>query len=248
MILSITHSPFFDYKSSSLQANSIGLNKSEHSQGDAKKETPTEHSSNTASNIQGLTADQIKQITTLKARDIEVKAHEQAHLSAAGQYALGGASFNFQTGPDGVSYAIGGEVKIDTSVVPGDPAATLRKADIIMRAALAPAEPSGQDIAVAASATAMAAKAQAELAKTNQEQLQNSTAADSATRGTETKTIPNASGESDKPPDQNQDKILNSLAPTRESQTGRLKENLKLLQKLAFNLNETMGTTINITA
>lgn len=247
-MLSITHSPFFDHKSSSLQANSIGLKKSENIQGDAKKETLSEHSSNAASNIQGLTADQIKQITTLKARDIEVKAHEQAHLSAAGQYALGGASFNFQTGPDGVSYAIGGEVKIDTSAVPGDPAATLRKADIIMRAALAPAEPSGQDIAVAASATAMSAKAQAELAKENQEQLQNSTATDSATRSTETKTIPNASGESDKPPDQNQDTTPNSLTITPNSQTEQFKEKSNLLQKLAFNLNETMGTTINITA
>lgn len=111
----------------------------------------------------------LKVVSELKQRDAEVKAHEAAHLAAAGGIATGGASFSYQQGPDGVRYAIGGEVNIDTSSVPGDPAASLRKADTIRRAALAPAEPSGQDIQVAASATAMAAQAQAELLQKNQD-------------------------------------------------------------------------------
>jgi len=113
-----------------------------------------------------------QEIAQLKQRDLEVKAHEQAHLSAAGSLAIGGATFTYQTGPNGVRYAVGGEVGIDTSPVNGDPAATLKKADTIRRAALAPANPSNQDQLVASKATSMAGKAQADLAKLSQEMKQ----------------------------------------------------------------------------
>ena len=117
-----------------------------------------------------LTSDVAKQeqqvqqvITQLKARDTEVRAHEMAHLSAAGGYARGGMSFTYQTGPDGKRYAIGGEVSIDTSAVAGDPEATLQKAMVIQRAALAPAEPSAQDQKVAQSAMKMMTQARMEI-------------------------------------------------------------------------------------
>jgi len=76
---------------------------------------------------QELSESDLKVISELKQRDAEVKAHEAAHLTAAGGIATGGASFEYQQGPDGVRYAVGGEVNIDTSAVPGDPAATLQK-------------------------------------------------------------------------------------------------------------------------
>lgn len=101
-----------------------------------------------------------KLIEELKARDREVRAHEAAHKSAAGSLARGGPSYSYQRGPDGVSYAIGGEVQIDLSPVPGNPEATLRKAQQIRAAALAPAQPSAQDYAVAAQAAQMAVEAQ----------------------------------------------------------------------------------------
>lgn len=110
-----------------------------------------------------------QEISQLKQRDLEVKAHEQAHLSAAGSLAVSGASFTYQTGPNGVRYAVGGEVSISTSPVNGDPAATLKKADAIRRAALAPANPSSQDLIVASKATAMAGKARVDLVKLSQE-------------------------------------------------------------------------------
>jgi len=109
--------------------------------------------------------EQQSKVQQLKNRDSEVRAHEQAHLSAAGAFATSGASFSFTKGSDGGSYATGGEVSIDTSPVKDDPAATIRKADIIRRAALAPASPSSQDQAVASKATAMAEKARSELIK-----------------------------------------------------------------------------------
>lgn len=102
------------------------------------------------------------QIQQLAARDREVRAHEQAHAAVAGQYASS-PTYSFVRGPDGVSYAVGGEVKIDTSPIPGDPEATLRKAQQLRRAANAPAEPSSQDGRVAAQATQMEQQARAEL-------------------------------------------------------------------------------------
>ncbi len=102
-------------------------------------------------------------LRALQTRDQEVRAHEQAHLSAAGQYAKGGASFTYQRGPDGRSYAVGGEVQIDAAPVANDPQATLLKAETIRRAALAPASPSGQDRAVAAQATGLALEARSEI-------------------------------------------------------------------------------------
>ncbi len=116
-----------------------------------------------------LNQQELQKLQSLKARDLEVKTHELAHLSAAGGIALGGASFEYQQGPDGVRYAVGGEVNIDTSAVQGDPAATLSKAQQIQRAALAPANPSSQDRQVAAKASAMAANARVELMKNIQQ-------------------------------------------------------------------------------
>jgi hypothetical protein len=100
----------------------------------------------------------------LAARDREVRTHEQAHAAIGGGFA-GAPSYSFARGPDGKSYAVGGEVGIDVSPVAGDPAATLRKMAVVQRAALAPAEPSAQDLQVAAQAQASAVLARAELAE-----------------------------------------------------------------------------------
>lgn len=108
-------------------------------------------------------------IEQLSARDREVRQHELAHQSA-GAGLTGAASFSYERGPDGTLYAVGGEVSIDTSAVSGDPRATLEKAEAIIRAAMAPAEPSSQDYRVAASAQAMAAEARAELAQLEESQ------------------------------------------------------------------------------
>jgi hypothetical protein len=106
------------------------------------------------------------QIRELKQRDAEVKAHEQAHMAAGGGLVQGAASYTYEKGPDGSMYAVGGEVKIDTSPA-RTPEQTIRKAQQIRRAALAPAQPSGTDRAVAAAASQMEAQARAE--KTREE-------------------------------------------------------------------------------
>lgn len=133
---------------------------------------------------------QIEQvIAQLQARDREVRAHEMAHLAAAGGYATGGASYVYQAGPDGKRYAIGGEVGIDTSAVPGDPEATLQKAMVVQRAALAPAEPSAQDLKVAGLAMQMAAQACIEMAQQSQQPVQTQQAGEAEDADAESNTV-----------------------------------------------------------
>ncbi|MEE4295863.1 MAG: putative metalloprotease CJM1_0395 family protein [Wenzhouxiangella sp.] len=110
-----------------------------------------------------LTEAEQAQVRELQQRDREVRAHELAHVAAGGPYVTRPATYQYQTGPDGRRYAVGGEVTIDTSV-PSDPREALAKAQIIERAALAPVEPSQQDYRVAAKARQMAADARREIA------------------------------------------------------------------------------------
>ena len=109
------------------------------------------------------------EIQGLAARDREVRAHERAHAAVGGQYASA-PTYQYQRGPDGINYAIAGEVKISAGPVAGDPQATVEKAQVVRRAALAPAEPSAQDRQVAAQATKMEMQALAELAVLQQEE------------------------------------------------------------------------------
>ncbi len=112
--------------------------------------------------ISRLSEEEQEKVRELKTTDREVRAHEAAHAAAAGS--LGSSpSFTFKTGPDGRRYAVAGEVKIDTSEVPNDPEATIRKMRKVRRAALAPSEPSAQDRSVAAQASRIEAQARAEL-------------------------------------------------------------------------------------
>jgi hypothetical protein len=110
-----------------------------------------------------LSPEDAQLVQELAKRDQEVKTHEQQHLAAAGGFSRGGIHLETTTGPDGQQYAVGGSVNIDTSEVAGDPQATISKARIVRAAALAPADPSGADMAVAAKASAMEMRALSEL-------------------------------------------------------------------------------------
>lgn len=99
------------------------------------------------------TEEEQEEITRLERRDAEVRAHENAHKAAAGRHARGGPTYEYERGPDGRRYAVGGEVQIDTSPVPNDADATILKMRQVRRAALAPAEPSPQDRRVASEAS-----------------------------------------------------------------------------------------------
>ncbi|MXN65268.1 hypothetical protein GR183_10185 [Stappia sp. GBMRC 2046] len=113
-----------------------------------------------------LSEDEENQVRELKQRDTEVRQHEQAHAAVGGPYA-GSPQYEFTTGPDGKKYATSGEVPIDASAE-RTPEQTIRKAEIVIRAALAPAEPSSQDRQVAQQAQRLRTEAQAELRKQKQ--------------------------------------------------------------------------------
>ncbi len=108
----------------------------------------------------------------LESRDQEVRRHEHAHLAAAGTLASGLPEYDYQVGPDGKRYAVGGSVNIMLSSVPGDPEATKRNADAVIRAASAPGSPSGQDVKVAEDARRMRFRADAEAQRLHEEKLQ----------------------------------------------------------------------------
>jgi hypothetical protein len=102
-----------------------------------------------------------ERVAKLAKRDAAVHQHEEAHKAAAGSLALGAPSYAYVTGPDGVRYAVSGEVRLDSAVVPGDPDGTVRKLEQVRRAALAPADPSSQDQRVASQADHEIARARA---------------------------------------------------------------------------------------
>lgn len=124
----------------------------------------------------------LKTIRELANRDREVRTHEQAHQAVGGQHA-GPMSLTFEQGPDGKRYAVAGEVPIDISPVPGNPQATMEKAAQIRRAALAPAEPSSQDRAVAAQATQLEMTAQIELRQMERQEQEASQTETEEARG-----------------------------------------------------------------
>ena len=133
----------------------------DNSSSSAEGQNQNNESKNDNSNKNEFSEAEKREIEKLKRRDREVRAHEMAHQSAGGQYA-GSASYSYTTGPDNKRYAVGGSVDIETSPAK-TPEETVKKADQIKRAAMAPAQPSGADMQIAAKATRMKMEAQAEL-------------------------------------------------------------------------------------
>lgn len=131
--------------------------------------------------------------TKLASLDQQVRSHEQAHAAIGGRYASA-PSYTYARGPDGKRYAVAGEVGIDTSPVPNDPEATLSKMEVVIRAALAPAEPSAQDRQVAALAQAQKAEARVQLAQ--QQRAQALAASEARAQGNEDGEV---AAEEDKP-------------------------------------------------
>ncbi|HAS82926.1 MAG TPA: hypothetical protein DCS43_09715 [Verrucomicrobia bacterium] len=105
-----------------------------------------------------LSSDDEQVVRELLARDKEVRAHEQAHASAGAR----NVRFDYQSGPDGRQYAVGGSADIEISASSGDESAKIAQARKMRAAALAPAAPSTQDMAVAAKASRIEAEAMAE--------------------------------------------------------------------------------------
>jgi hypothetical protein len=162
----------------------------------ALAEKPSASAKDSGNSADGTSAsdnsNESRELESLKQIDRNVRAHEQAHVIAGGSLVRGAASFGYATGPDGKLYAVSGEVSIDSSPVPDDPAATVRKMIQVTKAALAPAQPSGQDRSVASAAMQTQVDAQREVTQQATDKTQGK---DSETAGTS----PAATSETKKP-------------------------------------------------
>ncbi len=124
----------------------------------------TANNSNGAAQNASFDPEQQQLIRQLAQRDSEVRNHERIHATVGGRY-TSAPSYTYERGPDGRLYAVSGEVQIDTTPIPNNPQATLEKATMVQRAALAVPDPSPADRNAAAQARVMAAEARAEIAR-----------------------------------------------------------------------------------
>lgn len=138
MRVSQSNNPFMNDNSTMKQKNSA--------QNDLKKNVLNKDLNNSRENDE-LSPEQKKQVEELKQIERKVEAHEQAHKSVGGEFA-GSMSYSYTQGPDGRRYKTGGEVGIS---IPSDddPEKLIAQLMQVKRAALAPSDPSPQDIKVA---------------------------------------------------------------------------------------------------
>ena len=95
----------------------------------------------------------------MKLTEQNIRAHVAAHMAAVGGFS-GSASYVYAKGPDGKMYVVGGEVPIQAPEGK-TPDETIKNMEIVQRAALAPPDPSAQDLAVAAAAMQIESRARA---------------------------------------------------------------------------------------
>ena len=155
-----------NYYNTPAQSNDRGVeNNTGNSSGDktSNAENNTQNNDKNAGqkNIGELSQEEQRIVTELQAADTNVRAHEAAHMAAGGGL-TSPASYTYERGPDNKMYAVAGEVGISTGEG-NTPQESLNKAQTIRRAALAPADPSPQDLKVAAQAASMEMSARAQI-------------------------------------------------------------------------------------
>lgn len=144
-----------------------------HAADQAKREFGTPPSEQDKSSVEQqkekLEQPEVKaEIKALELTEKEVIVHEQAHKAVGGNV-TGPITYTHTEGPDGKRYINGGEVAINVKEG-STPEETLKILEKVKAAALAPAEPSPQDLRVAASATAQIQQTRAEMTKQNVEE------------------------------------------------------------------------------
>ena len=141
-------------------------------------------------NIGELSLEEQRIVTELQAADTNVRAHEAAHMAAGGGL-TSPASYTYERGPDNKMYAVAGEVGISTGEG-NTPQESLNKAQTIRRAALAPADPSPQDLKVAAQAASMEMSARAQIMQEKMAQNSKNTNNSNETSGDAVNSVENS--------------------------------------------------------
>jgi len=90
-----------------------------------------------------------KVLQKYKTVDADIRSHEQVHATIGATTTP--ISYNYQQGPDGKMYAVGGSVKLDVSI-PNDPKAAISKLDQLSKAVSGVDNMSGADLAIASAA------------------------------------------------------------------------------------------------
>jgi len=142
-----------------LRVGQPGDGRGQASQGEAGTGQGTRGQAQAGSGRQ-LTEEQQRQVQELERRDAHVRQHEAAHQAAGGDL-TGPASYTYETGPNGRSYAVGGEVQVvaRSGRTPDETIAIARR---VRAAALAPADPSPADLAAASQAAQLEVTAEAQ--------------------------------------------------------------------------------------
>lgn len=194
-----------NYYNTPAQSNDRGVeNNAGNSSGDKTSSTKNNTQNNDKNagqkNIGELSREEQRIVSELQAADTNVRAHEAAHMAAGGGL-TSPASYTYEQGPDNKMYAVAGEVGISTSEG-NTPQESLNKAQTIRRAALAPADPSPQDLKVAAQAASMEMSARAEILQEKMAQNSqnpnnsNETSAGNSTVNSNTNSAENSTGNS----------------------------------------------------
>ena len=200
-----------NYYNTPAQSNDRGVeNNTGNSSGDktSNAENNTQNNDKNAGqkNIGELSLEEQRIVSELQAADTNVRAHEAAHMAAGGGL-TSPASYTYERGPDNKMYAVAGEVGISTSEG-NTPQESLNKAQTIRRAALAPADPSPQDLKVAAQAASMEMSARAEILQEKMAQNSQNPNNSNETSGDAVNSAENSTGNS------NVNSIENSRIPS----------------------------------
>ncbi len=209
---------------------------SEQSNAEAEKQQSEQRSKQQVEKAQLVEEQQI--ISSLSSRDRVVRAHEQAHSSVGGSLA-GAPSFTFTRGPNGVLYATAGEVSISTGTAgSSDPQVNIAKLEKVIRAALAPAQPSGQDLKVAASASASLNALNSSVAAQKRDEALNksSDGSSSSSSSSSSKLKSNESTNADSLTN-NANSVQSNLSSLRDSNFKQNLEN-RILKSGALNVTE----------
>ncbi len=133
---------------------------------DDQKQTKPSEDDEPEAQDQELTEEEKREVEELRQTDQKVRAHEQAHAAAGAT----NVRYDYQTGPDGRQYAVGGTADISAQAPAGDHDSKLEQARKMKAAALAPADPSPQDMAVAAKAARLELEAVQEKTEAEREE------------------------------------------------------------------------------
>jgi|GEM_PF-728529 len=141
-----------DYLSTSFIHSKLALKNSQLANIDRKEFQESIQNSNDLNSLDETIYDEEdyqRVLNRFKSRDSEVKVHEQLHNSLATTTTP--ISYNYQVGPDGNLYAVGGSVRFDT-FIPKDETAAIQKLDKLQKAASAPEGLSKADSSIASAA------------------------------------------------------------------------------------------------